>query len=115
MIDSIAGARFAGRKDSGRSLARLLNRLEEFQQVGVDLICMRGSETVGQAWVKKFLGSLDELSRPLSRNIDRDDLVVLTMHDQGGYVELLEILVEVGLGKCLDAVVNVLETTLHAP
>src|SRR5262244_212766 len=37
------------------------------------------------------------------------------MHDQRGHVELLEILVEVGFGKGLDAIVEILDTTLHAP
>src|SRR5215467_4759176 len=37
------------------------------------------------------------------------------MHNQRRNVELLEILVEVGLGKCLYAVMEILDTTLHAP
>jgi hypothetical protein len=34
------------RKDSGGCLANLLNRLHKFQQVGVDLICVRGGEAM---------------------------------------------------------------------
>ena len=57
------GMRSAARlKDSG-CLANLLNRLEEFQQVGVDLISIRGGEAMRQAWVKNLLSSLDELGR----------------------------------------------------
>jgi len=36
------------------------------------------------------------------------------MHDQCGHIDFFEVL-EVGLGKCLDAVVGVLEAGLHAP
>ncbi len=37
------------------------------------------------------------------------------MEHQGRYIELLEVLGEVGLGEGLDALVGVLETGLHAP
>src|SRR5579872_4370675 len=67
------------------------------------------------SWVKNFPGSLNEFGRSLSRNIDRHNLVVLTMHDQCRHIELLEIIVEVGLGKCLDTFVEVLEAAPHTP
>jgi hypothetical protein len=35
------------------------------------------------------------------------------MHNQRGHVELLEVLMEVGLGKCLDAVVKIFETAKY--
>jgi hypothetical protein len=47
-------------------LAALLNRLEKFQQVGVDLICVRGGEAMRHAGVENLLSSLDEFGRSLS-------------------------------------------------
>src|SRR5579872_6134039 len=47
-------------KNSG-CLATLLNRLEKFQQVGVDLIHICRGETVWHAWIENCLGSLDQL------------------------------------------------------
>src|ERR1043166_3747038 len=37
------------------------------------------------------------------------------MHNERRHVKLLEVLVEVGLGKCFDTFVKVLKTALHAP
>jgi methionine synthase II (cobalamin-independent) len=48
--------------NSGR-LPNLLDRFQKLQEVGVDLIRMRGGEAVRQAWIKHFLGSLDEFRR----------------------------------------------------
>src|SRR5882724_6624539 len=88
---------------------------EEGQQVGVDLILMRGREAVRRARIVDFLGALDEPGRFLRRVLDGNDLIVLTVHDQGWDIELLEVPGEIGLGECLDALVGVLEAGLHAP
>jgi len=56
----------SGRKHSGCCLTCLLDRLHKFQQVGVDLICIRGGEAMRQAWVENLLSSLDEHGRSLS-------------------------------------------------
>ena len=55
----------------------------------------------------------DEFGRSASRGVDRHDLIIVAVDDQGWYVELLEIFGEVRLGKRLDAVKFVLETALH--
>ncbi len=88
---------------------------QEGQQVGVDLILMRGREAVRCARIVDFLRALDEPGRFLRRVLDGNDLVALTVHDQGRDIELLEVLGEVGLGEGLDAFVGVLEAGLHAP
>ena len=88
---------------------------QEGQQVGVELILMGCSEAVRCARIVDFLRALDELGRFLSRILDGNDLVVLTMHDQGWDIELLEVLGEISLREGLDAFVGVLEASLHAP
>ncbi len=76
---------------------------------------MRGREAVRRARIIDFLRALDEPGRFLRRVLDGNDLVVLTVHDQGRDVELLEVLGEIGLGEGLDAFIGVLEAGLHAP
>src|SRR5437773_496681 len=49
-------------KGSGCS-ANFLNRLQKFQQVGVDFILVRGRETVRPARIVNFFRSLDEPGR----------------------------------------------------
>jgi len=56
---------------------------------------------------------LDEFGRGVSRSIDRYDLVVATVNDEGWYVELFEVSGEIRFGKRLDAVELVLKTALH--
>ena len=88
---------------------------QEGQQVGVELILMRGREAMRCARIVDFLRVLDELGRFLIRILDWNDLVVLTMHDQGWDIELLEVLGEISLREGFDAFVGVLEASLHAP
>ena len=96
-------------------VSRERRALQEGEQVGVDLILVRGRDAVRRARVVDFLRALDEPRRLAGRVVDGDDLVVLAMHDQRRHVELLEILGEVGLREGLDALVGVLEAGLHAP
>src|SRR5215472_4161412 len=67
------------------------------------------------SWIVDFLRAFDESSRLLSCVLDGNNLVVLTMHNQGWDIELLEVFGEIGLGEGLDAFIGILETSLHAP
>ena len=51
------------RKNLGRCLASLLDRLQKVQQVGVDFVLVRSRETVRPPRIVNFLRSLDEPSR----------------------------------------------------
>ena len=75
---------------------------------------MRVGEAVRATRVNLQGGVFDEFGRSASRGVDRHDLVVVAVDDQGWHVELLEIIGEVRLGKRLDAVELVLEPALHA-
>src|SRR5687768_12363878 len=88
---------------------------DEGEQLRVDLILMRGGDAVRRARVVDVLRALDESSRLYSRVFHRNDLVVLAVKYQSRYIKLLEVLGEVGLRECLDALVSVLQTGLHAP
>src|SRR5262245_2053539 len=88
---------------------------EEGQQVGVDLFLVRRREAVRRARIVYLLGALDQPGRFLCGVLDRDDLVVLAVQDQGWHVESLQVLGLVRFGKRLDTFVGVLEAGLHAP
>ena len=72
-------------------------------------------EAVRRARIVDLYRALDEPGRLMRRVLDRDDLVILAVQHQGGHVEQLQILGEIGLGKGLDALVSVHEAGLHAP
>src|SRR5260370_2673903 len=76
---------------------------------------MRGRQTVRRTGIVDLLGSLDELGRLLGRVLHRNDLIVLSVHDQSRHVELLEVRGKIGLRESLDALVGVLRAGLHAP
>src|SRR5262245_46900245 len=89
--------------------------LQKLEQILVDAIRMRRREAMRQARVIDFRGSLDQLRGLFPRVLDRHDLIVFTVHDQGRDVDLLEIFAEVRFREGLDALVRVLEAGLHAP
>lgn len=49
------------RKELGCYSASFLNRVQEFQQIGIDFILMRSRETVRPARIVNLLSALDEL------------------------------------------------------
>src|SRR5882724_65418 len=75
----------------------VLLSLDEAQQLRVDLILMRGGDPVRRAGVVNVLRALDEFRRLHGRVLHRYDLVVLTVQYQRRYIDLLEVLGEVGL------------------
>ena len=56
---------------------------------------------------------LDQLARDRRAGTDGDDLVVVTVHDEGGNVDPLEVVGEVGLAEGLDAVVGRFQPPHH--
>ena len=82
--------------------------VEELEQVGVELVLVRGREPMGRARVRLQLGVRDELRGPRARVRERDDLVVLAVDDERRDVEPLQVLGEIRLGEGLDAVVRAL-------
>ena len=87
---------------------------EKGEQVGIEFVFVRVGEAVRTSWIDLQGGVFDELDRGASRGFDRHDLVIVAVDDEGWHVELLEVIGEVRLGKRLDAVELVLETSLHA-
>src|SRR5690606_17504772 len=69
---------------------------------------------VGSALVDDQLGPLDQRRGGASGEVDRHDLVVVAVDHQGGYVDLLQVLAEVGGRERGDRVVGVLVPALHA-
>ncbi|EGJ73767.1 putative bromoperoxidase [Streptomyces sp. Tu6071] len=89
--------------------------LEELQEVLVELLLVARDEgdAMGAALVDLEFGAGDELGRLLAGGLERDDLVVVAVHDEGGDVELLEILVEVGPREGVDAGHPALDGLVH--
>jgi hypothetical protein len=88
---------------------------KEGQQVSVDLILMRSRDAVRCTRIVDFLRALDESGRLPRRVLDGNDLVVFAVQDQSRDIDLLEVLGEISLREGLDALVRVLEASLHAP
>src|SRR5918999_5782186 len=87
---------------------------EKDEQVGIELVLVRGGQAVRGARIDLQGGALHELGRAVGRGADGHDLVVVAVDDQRRHVEPLEVLGEVRLRKCLDAVVLTLQPALHA-
>src|SRR5690606_39488968 len=88
--------------------------LDEGQQILIDAILVRVGQTVRRTRVNDQLGARDECCRGLARNIERYDLVVITVYHQGGHIELLQVFSEVRGRERGDGIVGVLVTGLHA-
>src|SRR5665811_683216 len=88
-------------------------RLEEGQQIGVELVLVRVGQAMGAARIDLQRRVLDEFRREYGRSRDRHDLIVIAVNDQRRHVELLQVLSEIRLGEGFDGIEFVLETTLH--
>lgn len=69
---------------------------------------------MGCPWVDDQFGVFDQAFALKPRRLDRHDLVVVAMDDQGGDVEFLQVLAKVGFREGLDAVEGVFMATHHA-
>src|SRR2546426_190201 len=78
---------------------------DEAEQVGVDDLRIRRGHAVRKLRIGLQRALLQELDRQARAVVDRDDLIVLAVHDQRGDVDRLQIVGEVGLRERLDAVV----------
>ena len=66
---------------------------------------MRRAHPMGQAFVGLKQPVLEQSRGQRCRIVIWHDLVVIAMHDQGGNLDLLQVLGEIRLGESLDAVV----------
>src|SRR5271166_5628378 len=88
-------------------------RLEEREQIGIDLVLESRAHPVGRARIDLQRRALDELRGEHGRGADRHDLVVVAMQDQSRYIKSLEVFREVCLGERLDAVNDAVEAGQH--
>src|SRR6059058_2339629 len=88
--------------------------LDEGEKVGIDHVGMRRAHAMRELLVD-LQGALPEELRGEQRGIgDRDNLVVVAVHDEGRHVDDLQVLGEVGLREGSDAVVMRLRAAHHA-
>src|SRR5258706_8229863 len=69
--------------------------LQEGEQIGVQLVLVRVGKPVRGTRVDHELRVLDQLRGAEGGSSDGNDLVIVTMKDEGRHVELLQILGEV--------------------
>src|ERR1700722_13495651 len=74
-------------------------RLDEFEQIGIDLIRIRCRHTVRETLVGFQHRALHQLDGEWARVSIRDDLVIIAMHDQSRNRELFQIPGKVRLGE----------------
>ena len=83
----------------------LLLAVDEFQQILVDHIRMGDRHPMGISRIDLQGGVLDDFRRQRTCIRERHNLVIISMHHERWTLDFLEILREVSLGECLDAVV----------
>src|SRR5690606_18708454 len=88
---------------------------QELEEILVDPVLVRGGQAVRRAGIVNVLHVRNQPGRLARRVVNRDDLVVLAVQQQGRHVDLPQVVGEIGLGEGLHAVVRVLEAGLHAP
>src|ERR1700687_1573225 len=98
----------------GRSRSIYLAGLDERQEVLVELGRVRLREAVRAAAVDLERRVLHEPGCAHRRRLDGNDLIVVAVRDERGYLDLREVGSELGLGELLDAVVDGLHARLHA-
>src|SRR2546425_1952744 len=88
--------------------------LDEGEKVGIDHVGVRRAHAMRELLVD-LQGTLLEEFRGEHRGIsDRDDLVVVAMHDERRHVDDFQVLGKVGLREGADAIVMRFRTTHHA-
>src|ERR1700721_4642829 len=67
--------------------------LDEFEEIGIDLVCVGGGHTMREPGIRFERPVLHKLHRFRSAGLKRTDLIVLAMHHEnrnGAALELLE-------------------------
>jgi hypothetical protein len=103
-----------GRRGNAVLLLRERLFLDEGEEVGVELVLGGVGEAVRAAGVDFESGAGDEFRRTESSGADGDDLIVISVDDERGDVEFLEVCGEVGFGEGFDAIVGALVAAHHA-
>src|SRR6266566_590377 len=88
--------------------------LDEREQVGIDLVGVRCRHSMRKTRIHLQRGILHELCGLRGRCADGHDLIIVTMKNESGNVEPLEIFREVRFGEGLDAVVMRLDPSHHS-
>ena len=89
-------------EETGRKAALAADESEE---ILANHIGIGGEQAVREARVDLQRTVFEELGREQRSVLVRDDLVVVPLHNERGYVDVLQILGEVGFGERLDAVI----------
>src|SRR5580704_5541762 len=109
---------FLSLPSSRRALCRhciLADRLlEKRQQIGIDLVCVGRRHAMRKARIDLQRRVLQYLRGHQTCCADRHNLIVVTMHDEYGDVDFLQVFGEVGLRERLNAIVVGLDASQHA-
>jgi hypothetical protein len=91
----------------------LLRLVHKSQHVSVNLLDMRCGDPMRSTWIIDRLGLSKQLSCFPGRIAYRNDLVVLTVKQEGRDIKRPKMFSEVGLREGFDAFVDVLHIGLH--
>src|SRR5438034_4100640 len=80
-------------------------RFDKFEEVCVDSFSVRGGHPMRKALIGFQSAILEQLCRQRRRIGIRHDLIVIAMHHQHRYGDLLQVFGEVRLGKGYDAII----------
>ena len=86
---------------------------KECQQIGIQLVFVRGAEPVRGAGVDLQGCSLHQSGGQDRRVSDGHNLIVVSVDDQGGHVDPFQVFGKVGFREGLDAVENSFKSGLH--
>lgn len=85
-------------------------RLNECEQVGVELLLARIAEAVRTAGINFQRG----IRHKLRRSTDGHDLIIIAVNHQRRHIEFFQVFGEVGFREGLDAIIRILEPRHHA-
>src|SRR5260370_1550872 len=101
--------------EQGRlSSSRCFLALNESEQIGIDLICIRSWHAVRETLIGFQYRALHQLSAQRGGVGIGDDLVIVAMHDQSWHRELLQVLCEISPRESDDAIIVRLSSAHHA-
>src|ERR1700733_10862567 len=75
---------------------------------------MRDWHAMREAWIDLQLSPFNDLCGECPSICKRNDLIVIAVHHQRRYIDLIEIFGEVGFRECLDTVIMPFDPTLHS-
>jgi hypothetical protein len=82
--------------------------LDEGKEVGIKLLFVGIREAMGRSGIDEKLCSFHEFRRSSAGSIDRHDLIVVSVNNKSGHIDLFQVFREICFRERLDAIVGLL-------